>query len=737
MQKCTQKGRSVHVYNTAFNRLALALGPTLPADIIIQTYLVGLDTKLQVLVIADPHHRSSLNYLQTLALRQGKALGIHGGGDKDNDDEPTATASANEVQSSDSVRGKGRGNNRTKGSTKDRPADVPNSPRPAPKCAICCDESRHRYEDCPHVREAKKRSTATRKPVVQQIAAPAAEPAAHITDADQQVAAAMVLQMDSDDADDTGDSGNGTSAYTTVDARGWMQTTFAAKGRRGPPMDSCATHHMVPDAEWFHTRTPSRRSIKTAAKNARVSAEGVGTVLLKNHADHKNIRMDNVLHAPKLAMPLFSVMAATNAGFDVIFAAHGRAYICKDPPINYSDLNPIATGSRGPQFYHFDGSPVTGKDHDWEEDAEAMPMAALSGSANYNRWHERLGHLGVENMRLLQKMATGSVSEANFSPDHVAQICDPCVMGRITRIPHHDSTTTHARGTHISVDYSGPHALGLNDEAYVASFIKWLTRHIRSYFMRTKKESEAIAALQDYLAWLQARTGTKVLIHQSDGGGEFIGKNYRAVLSTNGIEERTTVRDTPAQNGLAERLNRTMADRVRAIRLSAKIPARLWPEIWRAVLYLKNRSPHRYHGKIPHQLIHNNEDEPINLDHLRVIGSVAYSHLTKKERNWKFSPVAQRLVHVGYPTGVKGYRLWDPVTDAVIDRCDVLIDEDTNWSTIWPTQAAGFDEIFANPDDTTIFTVDRILNHRKIDEDYKFRVKWKHYPVKDATWEPV
>lgn len=63
-----------------------------------------------------------------------------------------------------------------------------------------------------------------------------------------------------------------------------------------------------------------------------------------------------------------------------------------------------------------------------------------------------------------------------------------------------------------------------------------------------------------------------------------------------------------------------------------------------------------------------NKRETVNLDYLRVIGSVTYAHIPKGSREpGKLVPTAQRLIMVGYSGTSKAYRLWDPSSDAVIE----------------------------------------------------------------------
>lgn len=58
-----------------------------------------------------------------------------------------------------------------------------------------------------------------------------------------------------------------------------------------------------------------------------------------------------------------------------------------------------------------------------------------------------------------------------------------------------------------------------------------------------------------------------------------------------GISRHKTVKMTPHQNGLVERMNKTLIDKVRCILIQAKLPKSLWTENLNTACYLVNLSP--------------------------------------------------------------------------------------------------------------------------------------------------
>ena len=71
---------------------------------------------------------------------------------------------------------------------------------------------------------------------------------------------------------------------------------------------------------------------------------------------------------------------------------------------------------------------------------------------------------------------------------------------------------------------------------------------------------------------VETETGLKVKCLRSDNGGKYIDGGFNEYCAAQGIRIEKTIPGTPQQNGVAERMNRTLNERARSIRLHAGLP---------------------------------------------------------------------------------------------------------------------------------------------------------------------
>ncbi len=117
-----------------------------------------------------------------------------------------------------------------------------------------------------------------------------------------------------------------------------------------------------------------------------------------------------------------------------------------------------------------------------------------------------------------------------------------------------------------------------------------------------------------------------------------------------------TIAYTPQQNGIAERMNRTLMESARSMMSLVHVPNQFWAEAVATAAYLRNRSSTTAleEGKTPYEKWGGCKP---NLEHLRVFSCVAYAHIPDCNRR-KLDEKAEKLRFVGYSKNPKGYRLY-------------------------------------------------------------------------------
>jgi len=87
--------------------------------------------------------------------------------------------------------------------------------------------------------------------------------------------------------------------------------------------------------------------------------------------------------------------------------------------------------------------------------------------------------------------------------------------------------------------------------------------------------------LELFVEWkknLEKSTGRKIKVLQSDNGGEYKSDPFLKLCRDEGIDRHFTVRNTPQQNGVVERMNRTLLEKVCYMLSNAGLSKNFWAE---------------------------------------------------------------------------------------------------------------------------------------------------------------
>ena len=170
-----------------------------------------------------------------------------------------------------------------------------------------------------------------------------------------------------------------------------------------------------------------------------------------------------------------------------------------------------------------------------------------------------------------------------------------------------------------------------------------------------KAKSDTFDSYQAYEAWLSTQFSTKIKCLHSDRGGEYLSAEFTNYLKSKGTERRVTVHDTPEHNGVAERLNWTLVECVRAMTHMSGLPKSLWGEAIMHSTWVKNRTSMRRLGKkTPYEMLYT---EKPNLEKVPVWGCRVKVHDTS---GTKLDMRACDGHWVGFDPESDGHRIYFP-----------------------------------------------------------------------------
>ncbi|KAH9723371.1 retrovirus-related pol polyprotein from transposon TNT 1-94-like protein [Citrus sinensis] len=240
-------------------------------------------------------------------------------------------------------------------------------------------------------------------------------------------------------------------------------------------------------------------------------------------------------------------------------------------------------------------------------------------------WHIRLAHMSENGLKELGK-------EGLISSDQISSLefCEKCVFGKATR----QRFGTGKQETNNSMDY-------IHSDLWGPSQV------------------------------LSHGGARKVKRLRTDNGLEYCSKEFDEFCKEKGIARHKTVRHTPQQNGLAKRMNRTLVEKVRCMLFSANLLKHFWAEAVTTSAYMINKSLSSALNFRTSQEVWSGK--PPDLSHMRIFSSPTYAHINQG----KLEPRAIKGIFIGYPEGVKGYRIWciDGKPSRIIMSRDDVFDE--------------------------------------------------------------
>ena len=154
-------------------------------------------------------------------------------------------------------------------------------------------------------------------------------------------------------------------------------------------------------------------------------------------------------------------------------------------------------------------------------------------------------------------------------------LCESCVMGKKKRVSF--TKTPREQNMRLELVHTnvwGPSPVSsLGGSRFYVTFIDDFSMKVWVYFLKHK--SDVFATFKKSKAEVENQTGLKVKCLRSDNGGEYDKSEFKAFCAAEGIRLMRTVPSKARQNGIAERMNRTLSERARIMRIHCGLPGQM------------------------------------------------------------------------------------------------------------------------------------------------------------------
>lgn len=411
-------------------------------------------------------------------------------------------------------------------------------------------------------------------------------------------------------------------------------------------LDSGCTFHITPRREVLSQFEEFEGNKVLMGNNTHCMVKGQGTVTIDN-PDGTVVTLSQVRYIPDMGRNLISFgqleqsgCKYTGAGFKVEF---------------FRGDQKVLTGQYDQGLYYLQG---TVRENRNKESCNVVDTTY--------RWHSRLAHMSQSSMEALARKGYLKKEEVKS-----LGFCEACAMGK----SHKLSFPKAKHSTKGILDYVHSDLWGspnvtpsLSGCKYFLTFIDDYSRKVWIYFLRTK--DEAFQKFEEWKILVENQTQRRLKCLRTDNGLEFCNNAFDKICKDTGVKRHKTCPYTPQQNGVSERMNRTIMDKVRSMLHETGLGAEFWAEAASTAVYVINRSPgSAINFDIPEELWSGSEPR---YEHLRRFGCVSYVHTVAD----KISPRATKGVLLGYALGTKGYRVWLLDEEKVVISKDVVFNEE-------------------------------------------------------------
>ena len=274
---------------------------------------------------------------------------------------------------------------------------------------------------------------------------------------------------------------------------------------------------------------------------------------------HGSISLQPTLHVPQLVTNLLSLSSLVAQGLSLHILGGTETIVIS------MGGETVGTASLQGGIYILDGP------------KGYVAAAAIESAAM--RWHKKLGHTNFGTLAEMQRkglIPSCPVSPPEFMKAATEEPCNPCMEGKMHRVSHPPrQERIKAINYRLHSDLMGPMRVPtVKGARYVLTLLHEASGFSMIHLLAHKSDVRSV--LPPLLQQFTTQGGATVKRLRTDNGGEYMDAVLQGILENLGIWPENTAAYTPEQNGMAERLNRTLMERTRTFLTESDLPLSLW-----------------------------------------------------------------------------------------------------------------------------------------------------------------
>lgn len=394
-------------------------------------------------------------------------------------------------------------------------------------------------------------------------------------------------------------------------------------------IDSGASSHLIGRRDVFTSFKEIHGHTSRGIGGNSVNPIGIGTIQIPARVDGKlhKLNITNVKYSPNAGVNLLSLDQIWSQFDQVIPSTTGLSFV---------------KGNKAFRTQFEEGLLILDTMPTPQDDLCMAAYEVEDGWASL--WHERLGHLGEQNVRRLKKMVDGM--DAHTLDGQC--ICEACVMGRFHAKPHRGHIKRGKQKLdllHMDSKYGPKETRGYDGSRFWLTIVDDSTTNTDCLVY--KHVRDVVDLVRHYLDHHETPV-FKCRRIRLDQGSEFITNDFKNLCYDRGIELEFTSTEQSQSNGVAEVVNKIILEKLEPTLYAGKLELKWWPAVVEAMAYLRNRCPNSRLDITAHEAW---TGERPDISNIRKIGSKAY--VLKKEPKDKRPGYVHRA-DIGKLLGFKG-----------------------------------------------------------------------------------